>query len=789
MRKDLADRKDIEMGYFKDIKLGIQTTVKGMSLTLRHFLNARQSRKPISVQDPDYFKQDVGIATLQFPHETIAVPDNGRYQLDCEIDDCIVCDKCAKVCPIDCIDIEPIKSAGIIDYASDGSPIRLYAGRFDIDMAKCCFCGLCTTVCPTECLTMTNEYNFSVVDVADMNFAFSNLSPAQAEEKKKLYNDYVAAKEAFKAIPKESIPEVEMPEKKPKTTFKPAMRPVVKPAAEKEDTDKEPETKADDPKPAFKPAFKPVMKPKIADAENIIQEDGKQEETPKPKTSFKPVFKPAVKPETEAPQSIAPEEAAQEAAPKSKPAFTPKFKAVSKPETSEPESIASEEVTQEEAPKPKPAFVPKFKAVTKPAETSAEDKTGTAIPAAEIVPSIEAKAEDIELEMPVKAAVEEAAPKPKPAFLPKFRAVTKPAETSAEDKTETPIPAAELVPSVEAKAEDNELEIPVKAEVEEAAPKPKSAFVPKFRAVAKPAETSTEDKTETAIPAAEIVPTIEAKAEDNELEIPVKAEVEEAAPKPKPAFVPKFKAVAKPAETSAEDKTETALPAAELVPSVEAKAEDIELGLTAEVIYENVPEITSVLNESAEPAMVEADIKDVEETKEIESPGAVFMPSVEVEVQSEIVDTEKTAEAISTGPVEEAEKRETIEKPVTEETPEAALLPVDTVSVIESSTKTAEKEPPLAKEQVTEPAPLPEPVTDANKEAEPTISLFGDFAPKDTPKPKAKAAPKPAASQSLFDIDGPAGEKVPKETLKPKGRSAPKPPKQQSLFDFSSPEE
>ncbi|PLK45432.1 hypothetical protein [Emticicia sp. TH156] len=253
--------------------------------------------------------------------------------------------------------------------------------------------------------------------------------------------------------------------------------------------------------------------------------------------------------------------------------------------------------------------------------------------------------------------------------------------------------------------------------------------------------------------------------------------------------MPKFRAVVKPAETSAEDKTETALPAADIVPSVEAKAEDIELGLTPDVINENLPENTSVLNKSAEPDMVEGHLKDVEETKEIESPGAVFMPSVEVEVQSEMVDTEKTAEAISTGPVEEAEERETIEIPVAEETPEAALLPVGTVSVTEFATKTDEKESPLAKEQVTEPAPLPEPVKNANKEAEPTISLFGDFAPKDTPKPKAKAVPKPAASQSLFDLDGQAGEKVPKETPKPKARSAPKPPKQQSLFDFGSQEE
>ena len=90
------------------------------------------------------------------------IPDVGRYRLHNEIDDCIVCDKCAKICPVDCIDIEPIKATEEIGKTSDGTPKRIYAAKFDIDMGKCCFCGLCTTVCPTECLTMTKVYDFSV---------------------------------------------------------------------------------------------------------------------------------------------------------------------------------------------------------------------------------------------------------------------------------------------------------------------------------------------------------------------------------------------------------------------------------------------------------------------------------------------------------------------------------------------------------------------------------------------------------------------------------------------------
>ena len=223
--------------YFKSILDGIQSTRKGMALTWKHAWAARNQRSIQNVQDPDYFNQKAGIVTLQYPQQQIPIPVNGRYQLNNEMDDCIVCDKCVKVCPVDCIEIDPIKATGLVGTASDGSPIRLYAAKFDIDMSKCCFCGLCTTVCPTECLTMTSEYDFSVFDVKEHNFEFANLTPEQAAEKRALYEQFVAEKEAAKEAAKVAAP-TETP-----TT---------------ESTEEKPAT----PKPAFKPAFKPSFKPK-----------------------------------------------------------------------------------------------------------------------------------------------------------------------------------------------------------------------------------------------------------------------------------------------------------------------------------------------------------------------------------------------------------------------------------------------------------------------------------------------------------------------------------------------
>lgn len=323
-------KKGANNTYFGNIKEAIKTSLKGLSLTWRHFIDARQSRKPIFVDNPDYFKQQTGIVTLQYPHQHLPLPDNGRYQLHNEMDDCIVCDKCAKVCPVDCIDIEPIKATGIAGYASDGSAIRLFAAKFDIDMAKCMFCGLCTTVCPTECLTMTSEYDFSTFDVTTHNFEFGNLTPEQSQEKRGLYEQFVAEKEAVKKLAvgsKELAVNHEIP--KPKPAFKPSLKP--KPVENQEVVDKIEKVIPEVLKP--KPAFKPSFKPKVIENKEIIEDKIEEviPEIPKPKPVFKPSFKPKVIENKEIKEDKT-EEVIPET-PKLKPAFKPSFKP--KPKTEE----------------------------------------------------------------------------------------------------------------------------------------------------------------------------------------------------------------------------------------------------------------------------------------------------------------------------------------------------------------------------------------------------------------------------------------------------------------------
>ncbi len=233
---------DAAIQYVSNLWKGLVSIKKGLSLTWKHLVSAKRQRTVHNIQDPAYFDQADGIFTAQFPSEQLDIPNNGRYKLHNVMEDCIVCDKCVKVCPVDCIEIDPIKATGLVGYASDGSPIRLYAAKFDIDMSKCCFCGLCTTVCPTECLTMTSEYDFSTFDIKDHLFHFSNLSPEEAEEKRRLYEQFVAEKEeAKKKQAEESVvlTQTEEPAEKPATP-KPAFRPSFKPKMTKPNTDTPP---------------------------------------------------------------------------------------------------------------------------------------------------------------------------------------------------------------------------------------------------------------------------------------------------------------------------------------------------------------------------------------------------------------------------------------------------------------------------------------------------------------------------------------------------------------------
>lgn len=283
--------------YWGNVAIATMTLYKGLRRTAHHIAKASHQREPIGVSQSNYFELQEGLATLQYPNESLPVPDNGRYRLHNEIDDCIVCDKCAKVCPVDCIDIEPIRAVEELGKTSDGTPKRIHAAKFDIDMGKCCFCGLCTTVCPTECLTMTKVYEFSEFDVKDHNYVFATMTPMEIVQKREALEAYNLQKQKATATQHDKVEDIS--EVRPQT-IKPVFRPKIKPVVKNGDESVQENKPTQRPKPVFKPKVKPVVKKKDPDPDpdnyrdyRETEEKNETEKTKKvrPKIKMKPVIK------------------------------------------------------------------------------------------------------------------------------------------------------------------------------------------------------------------------------------------------------------------------------------------------------------------------------------------------------------------------------------------------------------------------------------------------------------------------------------------------------------------
>jgi len=188
------------MGYFGDIAESLVTAAKGMGVTFSHL-----GQKP---------------NTVQWPHEPATTKPRTRGELFNNIDDCIGCGNCAKVCPVDCITIETVKSTKSVDLGrtSNGKKKTLHLAQFDIDMAKCCYCGLCVDVCPTECLVMTEKFDYSNAAVEGLFYRFSSMDGEQVaaarealeEEKRQAAAEKLAAAaEAAKAAAAKAKAEAE----------------------------------------------------------------------------------------------------------------------------------------------------------------------------------------------------------------------------------------------------------------------------------------------------------------------------------------------------------------------------------------------------------------------------------------------------------------------------------------------------------------------------------------------------------------------------------------------------
>ena len=167
--------------YIFNFWQGLYTILVGMKVTFKHLF--------------------VPAVTIQYPTVKPQLPERERNRLYVNMDDCIGCDQCARACPVNCIEIETVKSLPEEDLGktSNGKKKVLWVTTFNIDFAKCCYCQLCVFPCPTECIYMTDTYEFSEFQRENLVYDFVTLLPEERLQKKKNFEEMQAKKEAEKA--------------------------------------------------------------------------------------------------------------------------------------------------------------------------------------------------------------------------------------------------------------------------------------------------------------------------------------------------------------------------------------------------------------------------------------------------------------------------------------------------------------------------------------------------------------------------------------------------------------
>jgi NADH-quinone oxidoreductase subunit I len=140
--------------YFRRIYQTISTVATGMWVTL-----------------PYHFARTV---VVQYPDVKPTVQDRYRGFHAVELERCLACEACVKICPVASIKV------------GKSGPRKMDKGRnlavggaltqFRIDYATCMFCGQCVDACSTKCLTMGSLHDSSCYRSEDLMVDFVALA-------------------------------------------------------------------------------------------------------------------------------------------------------------------------------------------------------------------------------------------------------------------------------------------------------------------------------------------------------------------------------------------------------------------------------------------------------------------------------------------------------------------------------------------------------------------------------------------------------------------------------------
>jgi NADH-quinone oxidoreductase chain I len=120
--------------------------LKGMALTFRMMLS-----KPVTIQYPEEKRKIY--PGFRGKHAFVRNPKTGKEK-------CIMCMKCANICPSQCIYIKKGRDA-------NNKP---FLEQYDIEALRCIYCGYCVEVCPVCALVLTEDFSYVSTSKSDIYF-------------------------------------------------------------------------------------------------------------------------------------------------------------------------------------------------------------------------------------------------------------------------------------------------------------------------------------------------------------------------------------------------------------------------------------------------------------------------------------------------------------------------------------------------------------------------------------------------------------------------------------------
>ncbi|HEY3489120.1 MAG TPA: NADH-quinone oxidoreductase subunit I [Candidatus Deferrimicrobiaceae bacterium] len=169
--------------YINDIWEAVSTTAKGMRITGRVGIDVKEE------------------VTIQYPEQRAPIFERSRGFLQNDINTCISCNMCVKICPVDCISLEAVR----------GADKKMVLVSYDINIGRCMYCGLCVEVCPVKSLTHSHGFERAMQRRDEMVLHFIHEDAAVIRQRVAKAVAEAAAKAATEAKAVEAQPKPAAP--------------------------------------------------------------------------------------------------------------------------------------------------------------------------------------------------------------------------------------------------------------------------------------------------------------------------------------------------------------------------------------------------------------------------------------------------------------------------------------------------------------------------------------------------------------------------------------------------